>query len=163
MAIHRRHIHDHSREHEAKVDLTPMIDMVFLLVMFFVLTSSFVLLEEVTLPVALEATDNEEVKDFCDAPLLINIKMKKDENRTGEIIFNREAVTPKELVVALQREARYHAEKCGWDDPSKTPKLSKMNVRIRADEGLQGQYLRQVFDSCQKAGLWKIKLSAMQD
>ena len=161
--MRRRHIHDHSKEHEAKIDLTPMIDVVFLLVMFFVLTSSFVLLEEVQLPVALQATDNPDVNDRCEAPILINITMSKDEDRTGDIKFNRETMTPKELVLALQAEARYHAQKCGWDDPNKTPKLSKMNVRIRADQGLQGQYLRQVFDSCQKAGLWKIKLSAMQD
>lgn len=159
----RKRVRDRSKEHEAKVDMTPMIDMVFLLVMFFVLTSSFVLLEEVQLPVALQATDNQEVKECCETPLLISIILSKDKDRTGDIIFNRETLTPKELVSALQREARYHAEKCGWDNPKKTPKLSKMNVRIRADEGLQGQYLRQVFDACQKAGLWKIKLSAMQD
>ena len=33
---------------------------------------------------------------------------------------------------------------------------------MRADEGIKGEALRQVFEVCSKVGIWKVKLAAMQ-
>jgi biopolymer transport protein ExbD len=151
--------HDSSREHEVAVDLTPMIDMVFLLVMFFVLTSSFVLLEDVLLPVALEAT--ESIKEEDEGVLIINVRAKDDAKREGVLVFNGQEVTKAELAEALKLESQFDAQKRGWDDPKL--RTSKLQVLVRADQGVQMRYVRQILTACQEAGIWKVKTSALQE
>lgn len=140
---------------EAKVDMTPMIDLTFLLVMFFVLTSSFSpKLEEVQLPAALKASESDE-RDLDDGVLIINVRKSKDADRAGEIVYNGKVLEPKELEEVLKKEARYHRETKGW-----TEDFSRLNVRVRADESARAEMLREVFFACSKAKIWKVKLSA---
>ena len=58
-------------------------------------------------------------------------------------------------------EAALDASKNGYDDATK--KTSKLEVVLRADEAVKGHYLRQVFEACAKAGIWKVSLSAMKE
>ncbi len=140
---------------EANIDMTPMIDLTFLLVMFFVLTSSFSpKLEEVQLPIALEAAKSNP-DDVKDGVLIINVRMKKDADRSGEIVMNGQTYTPVQLEKALKFEADLKKQEKGWTD-----KWSRLNVRVRADEAVRAELLREVFFACSKAGLWKVKLSA---
>jgi hypothetical protein len=33
---------------------------------------------------------------------------------------------------------------------------------MRADQGVQSQYIRTVFESCMQAGIWRLKVSSVQ-
>ena len=159
------------KEHEVRLDMTSMIDLTFLLVFFFVLTSSFTSLnlEDLLLPVALSA---EELKPVEEVPaLIINIKKTADRTRAGAIIFNGEPVDSNQLAKALRLEAQADAARRGMEQPAdldlqkrlSLPALSRLEALVRADEGVLGRYLRDVFMACQKAGIYKVKLAALHD
>ena len=149
--------------HEIKVDMTPMIDLTFLLVMFFVLTSAFTSLnlEDVLLPVAFSAADHDKEGRV----LIINIKKtkaaEKEGTREGMIRFNSETHTTQSLRKALALEVEVDGGRHGYEFSGKQ-KMSKLQVLIRADEGVRGVYLRQVFMACQREGIYKLKLSSLQ-
>ncbi len=158
-----RHQHKHlEKEHEAKMDLTPMIDVTFLLVMFFVLTSNLTTLnlEDVLLPVALEASEGGK-----EAVLIINIREKNKATREGEIVYNGNPVTPTELQDALRVEVQLDGARRGLEPPPApgAQGLSKLEVLVRPDEGVRGEYLREVFMACSQVGIYKVKISAIED
>jgi biopolymer transport protein ExbD len=152
---------------DVKMDMTPMIDCVFLLILFFLLTTEMtVQVEEVDLPYALEAREDKE-KGADDAPILINVvrdRKNAANNRAGKIIYNSETQTLEKLTRALQLEADHHAKPPphgkgnGWEDGQ----FSKLRVIIRADRGVESQYLRTVFTACAKAKIYKLKVSGVQ-
>ena len=150
------------KEHESKADFTPMIDLVLILVMFFVVTSTFTSLnlEDVLLPMAKESADMGEER-----VIIINVREKKDTtSREGEIVFNSEVQTQESLRKDLDLEVKVDAQKRGMQ-PSPVEggePLSKLEVLVRADQGVRGEYLRQIFVACQQVGIYKMKLGALQ-
>jgi biopolymer transport protein ExbD len=155
--------------YDCKIDLTPMIDLVFLLVMFFVLTSTFVSLnlEDVFLSVSVHAEDRKPQNDPSnrERSVVINIvRPPKDHNsRKGKIIYGGLEHTWETLEKALRIEVKFDESLRGLDPDSKPEKkLSKLEALVRADEGIKGEALRQVFEVCAKVGIYKVKLAAMQ-
>lgn len=148
--------------HEVKLDLLPMIDVTFLIVMFFVLTSAFVTLnlEQVLLPTALQAAEYDPTEEKL---LIINIKKTDDSTRDGQIIFDAKPRADTEaLKNALKVEADFYKSEHGVEVGPGGVELSKLEVLVRADEGVKGKFLRDVFLACQQVGIYKLKLSALQ-
>ena len=158
----RRETKQLQKEQGSKADLTPMIDLVFLLVMFFVLTSTFTSLnlEDVLLPMAMASADMGEER-----VVIINVRKKKDTtSREGEIVFNGQVQDQESLRKELDLEVKVDSSKRGME-PSPVEDgqpLSKLEVLVRADQGVRGEYLRQIFVACQKVGIYKMKLGALQ-
>jgi biopolymer transport protein ExbD len=122
-----------------EIDLTPLIDCVFLLLIFFLVTTSFrkgqnedrVFELLLKLPVASAAT---LTRPF-DAALVIGIDAEGDTFLEGELV-GRAALHQRIQVLAS-------------DNPS-------AHVRIEADATAAHQALVHVLDLCQFAGLWNV-------
>jgi biopolymer transport protein ExbD len=151
-----------------KMDMTPLIDCVFLLILFFVLTTEITVnIEDMDLPFALEGV--EAKSSASAAPIIINIKRdaKPGDTRAGRILYNGQDQKLRDLTTALMREAAYDAEApprgrgSGWELGPGGKKLSKLTVIIRADRGVRSQYLRTAFTACAQAAIYKVKVSSM--
>ena len=159
---------------ECDIDLTPLIDCVFLLILFFILTTQItVQIEDVDLPVALEGDPQETSNPNVVQPLLISVVRdpqgvaKNRGERAGLLRFNADTLTEKELVEKLKREAAYDAAPRprgrgrGWETSPGGQKLSKLSVLVRADRGVRAEFTRHVFQACAKAGIYKVKVSSV--
>ena len=154
---------------EVKMDLTPLIDCVFLMILFFILTTEItVQVEDVDLPVALEGKESSKVVGEA-APLIINVSRttRNDDDRAGSIVLGGEELTKTELIEYLKKEAAYDASPPpggrgrGWETGPGNTRLSKLEVVVRADRGVNASYVRQVLDSCSDASIYKLKVSAV--
>ena len=156
------------------IDMTPLIDCVFLLILFFILTTQItVQIEEVDLPVALEGEPPETSNPNIVQPLLINVVRDRQGlarnrgERAGFLRFNGDTLTEKELAQKLIGEAAWDAAPRprgrgrGWETSPGGQKLSKLSVLVRADRGVRAEFTRHVFQACAKAGIYKIKVSSV--
>ena len=72
---------------ETKMEMTPMIDCVFLLIMFFILTTQITVnIEDVVLPFSREGKQDEE-KDTGETMLILNVR----KNRDGCLLYTSDA------------------------------------------------------------------------
>jgi biopolymer transport protein ExbD len=160
---------------ECEIDLTPLIDCVFLLILFFILTSQItVQIEEVDLPIALEGEEQETANPDVVQPLMISVVRdpqgvaKGHGERAGLLRLGGETFTEKQLTDKLIREAVYDREPSprgrgrGSETSPGGQKLSKLSVLVRADRGVRSEFTRQVFQACAQAGIYKIKVSTMK-
>ena len=151
---------------ETKMEMTPMIDCVFLLIMFFILTTQITVnIEDVVLPFSREGKQDEE-KDTGKTMLILNVRKNRDgerDQRLGEIVFKGNIYDPKQLLQMLKDEAEYDASPQGrgrdWEPGPNGIKLSQLEILIRYDRSVKSEYLRTIFEQCQKAGIYKLKLA----
>ncbi len=129
----------------AKIDMTPMIDVVFLLIIFFMLVTemSKMEIEAITLPFALSAKEEEETHE---PRVLVNLTDK------GMIRHMHRDRTGEEFLRILQIEAA----KCDSDVDG----LPIMSVKIRADAMCEYKYVQEVMIQCMKAFIWKLSFGA---
>jgi biopolymer transport protein ExbD len=121
-------------EKENEINLTPMLDVVFIMLIFFIVTASFVKESgiDVNKP---EATKPESVEDA-------NILIAIDEN--SDIWIDRRQIDPRALRANIERlRAEY---------PEGT-------VVIQADKRSFNNTLVQVMDASRQAGIYKISLA----
>lgn len=148
-----------------KVDLTPMIDIVFNLIIFFMIVSelSNLTVEQLQLPFADQAQDPDKT-GTAEKVLQINVL------ETGLIKVNGMAYTaePKQkgqypwLADFLEIEAAgYEREEADPSNPQLSP--SKMRVNIRADKESPFKNVQQVFDACQKNGIYRTSVAATKN
>ena len=123
------------RKSESEVNLTPMLDVVFIMLIFFIVTASFVKESgiEINRPGASTAVRKEK------GNILIAI------SANNEIWMNRRQVDPRALRANIERA---HAE---------NPKGS---VIIQADKDAKTGLLVQVMDAARSAGVKSISLAA---
>lgn len=121
-------------ENDPPVDLTPMLDVVFILLIFFVVTSSFVKETgiEVQKPAATTATPQENTSIFVAI------------NHLDEIWIDNRPVDRRNLGTAIQR---LHAE-----NPSSA-------LVIQADQRSTNQQLVYVMDAARKVGIVDIAIA----
>lgn len=134
----RRFINTQTQDAEASVDITPMLDVVFIMLIFFIVTATFVKLSgiEVNSPKA----STSVVQDKA------NILIAIDAN--DKVWINRREVDLRALRPNIER---LHAEN------------PKGTVVIQADKMSRNNTLVKVMDASRKAGVYDIALAAKND
>lgn len=122
------------RNDEQQIDLTPMLDVVFIMLIFFIVTATFIKLpgQEVLRPQALNA---DELKPA----MLVAI------NSDNQIWINREEVEPRFLKTRI---AVLYAEN------------PKGDLVIQADEDAQVEQIALVADAAKDVGVEVVRISA---
>jgi len=123
------------QEEESEINLTPMLDVVFIMLIFFIVTASFVKEAgiEVNRPDAPTAVKQEN------ANILVAI------SANNEIYIDRRRIDPRSVRANIER---LHAE---------NPQGS---VIIQADEDSNTKYLVEVMDAARQAGVFNVSIAA---
>jgi biopolymer transport protein ExbD len=122
-------------DEESSVDITPMLDVVFIMLIFFIVTATFVKESgiDVDKPAAATAIVQEK------ASILVAI------DADNNIWINRRQVDPRSVRSIIER---LHAEN------------PKGTVVIQADKESKNNTLVQVMDASRRAGVYEIALAA---
>jgi biopolymer transport protein ExbD len=124
---------------EEDVDLTPMIDVVFLLIVFFMTVANMITSEklDINMPVATHSVIPEEFGGRSTITVL----------RDGNIYAGTQAVNLDGLEAILQSELSNNAE---------------LKVYIRADSFTEHQYINDVMEACAAVGIYNVIFAAYQ-
>ena len=125
-------------EEEAKIDLTPMLDVVFIMLIFFIVTASFI--KEAGIDVDRPDAPSADSQD--DAAILIAI------SANDEIWIDRRETEPNAVRGMIER---LHAE---------NPKGS---IVIQADEESTNEMLVVVMEAAKQAGVTNVAIAALKD
>lgn len=133
----RKFLSSSNEDQEAAVDITPMLDVVFIMLIFFIVTATFVKQAgiEVNQPQASTAVVQEK------ANILIAI------DADNKIWINRREVDFRALRANIER---LHAEN------------PKGTVVIQADRDSTNEVLVQVMDASRRAGVYEIAIAAQE-
>ncbi len=135
--MRRRFSHVHSDEEESEINLTPMLDVVFIMLIFFIVTASFIKESgiEVNRPSAVTAVVKEK------GNILVAI------TAAGQIWIDRRQIDPRAVRANIER---LHAE---------NPQGS---VVIQADKDSTTEMLIQVMDAARQAGVYNVSIAARE-
>lgn len=128
---------------DARLDMTPMIDVVFQLIIFFITTvdmESKALETKVRMAMSPHGPV-EEVKD----PRTVVVDVEAD----GTIKIQRTALSEGQLLAILRKAVVASGQS--------TP------VVIRGDFAAKHDQIKRVMDICGKAGLWKLRFAALKE
>ncbi len=128
---------------DAKLDMTPMIDVVFQLIIFFVTTVDLSSKANET-NVRMAMAPNGPVEEMKD-PRTVTVDVTAD----GTIQIMKSRISEGQLFTILNN-ARKSA---GQSTP----------VVIRGDLTTKHEAIKRVMDICGKAGLWKIRFAALKE
>ena len=133
----KQHFQNLVDEEEANIDMTPMLDVVFIMLIFFIVTASFVKEAgiDVNRPEAATAVKNDR------ANILIAISDK------GEIWINKRRIDVRAVQANIER---LHAE-----NPQGT-------VVIQADKKATTETLIKVMDASRAAGVYDVSIAAQE-
>ena len=135
----RKHLDDiHFDEEENEINLTPMLDVVFIMLIFFIVTASFI--KEAGIDVDRPDAPTAESQD--DAAILIAI------SANDEIWIDRRQTEPNAVRGMIER---LHAE---------NPKGS---IVIQADEESTNEMLVIVMEAAKQAGVSNVAIAALTD
>jgi len=125
-------------EEENEINLTPMLDVVFIMLIFFIVTASFIKEAgiQVTRPDAITSESQE------DAAILIAI------SGNDEIWIDRREVEPRGL--------RTHIERLHAENP-------KGSIVIQADENSTNERLVQVMEAAKAVGVANVAIATKSD
>ena len=136
----RKHLDDiHFDEEENEINLTPMLDVVFIMLIFFIVTASFI--KEAGIDVNRPDAPMTESKPE-DANILVLI------NANDEIWIDRRLIDPRAVRANIER---LHAE---------NPKGS---IVIQADEGSTHETLVIVMEAAKAAGVTNVAIATDND
>ena len=128
---------------DAKLDMTPMIDVVFQLIIFFVVTAAMQS-KAMESNVRMAMAPNgplEQVKD----PRTVMVDVVED----GTIQIMKSRISEGQLLTILNNARKTSGQS--------TP------VVIRGDLLTKHEAIKRVMDICGKAGLWKIRFAALKE
>ncbi|MGB5332327.1 MAG: biopolymer transporter ExbD [Woeseiaceae bacterium] len=132
----RKHLDDiHVEEDENEINLTPMLDVVFIMLIFFIVTASFI--KEAGIDVNRPDAPVTEAKPE-EANILVMI------SANDEIFIDRRLIDPRAVRANIER---LHAE---------NPEGS---VVIQADNKSSNKVLVEVMDSSRSAGVYNISIA----
>ena len=130
---------------DAKMQMTSMIDVVFLLIIFFMLVTELSRLEAelIDLPVATKGIDEEPDRHR----LVVNV------TREGTIVVAKKDYSSKELGQLLRlRSALFRGHEG----------LSELPVKIRADANVEYKYVQRVMLRCMDEKVWKLSFGCVR-
>ena len=132
---------------ELEMNLTPMIDVVFLLIAFFVIMIQIVNQEIAVLylPAATEAHPDE--KPDPDR-FILNV------TREGFVLMRGERLTPEVLKKRLRAEANKNRVK--------SSPYSEQKILVRADQNALYDFIQLVMIKCTEVGIYQIQFAAKQ-
>ena len=146
---------------EMEMDMTPMIDVVFLLIIFFMIITDLTQqeLEDLKLPVAEEA--QEDKPDPKVVRPIININHRGEVLVKKETYFDPEDGDTRKLEGFFADQARRMPKKY---DETVGAELPDNPVLIRADQVTPFKDIQQIMEICGKEGIriWKIEIAAAQ-
>lgn len=122
-------------EEESSIDLTPMLDVVFIMLIFFIVTASFV--KEAGIDVNRPDAETAQKKER--ASILVAI------DEMNQIWIDKRMVDPRAVRANIER---LHAE---------NPQGS---VVIQADKNSKNERLVQVMDAARQAGVYNVSIAA---
>lgn len=133
----KQHFQNLVDEEEANIDMTPMLDVVFIMLIFFIVTASFVKESgiDVNRPEAATAVKKDR------ANILIAISDK------GEVWINKRRIDERAIQANIER---LHAE-----NPQGT-------VVIQADKKATTEVLIKVMDASRAAGVYDVSIAAQE-
>jgi biopolymer transport protein ExbD len=146
---------DPSRQ-KVDVDMTPMIDCVFLLLIFFMVVSemSSMDMEAVSLPFA----DQARAPEIEPEGRRIVINIHKEDAKRGFVRVQGRNYDKDKLAELIRKEAIRSGEE---HDPAFAKiKIYKLRVLIRCDREAKYETVQWVFDACSKNGVYKTVISA---
>ncbi len=158
-------INKHDPETEMEMEMTPMIDVVFLLIIFFILITdmSQADLEDLQLPVAQEADPDKPDPD--EVRPVLNIK------QDGNILAKRESYYDPENSDAYKALTKYllgqanAMAKAPLDEKQPGgPQVPDGNLLIRADQNTPFKFIQKVMEICghETIKIWKLQLAAAE-
>lgn len=130
------------RRDEAGVDLTPLIDVVFLLLIFFMVSTTFI--RETQLKIDLPEADGE-LQEIDDEVIEISIDRRGDYAVNQRLLVNTELTTLRRALV----------EALGERPPS-------MRVIITADANTSHQAVVRAMDAAGQVGLSRVSITTRQ-
>ncbi|MDX1404025.1 MAG: biopolymer transporter ExbD [Woeseiaceae bacterium] len=131
----RRHTNVAADDEENEINLTPMLDVVFIMLIFFIVTASFI--KEAGIDV--NRPDAPTAESQADANILVAI------SANDEIWIDRRMIDPRAVRPNIER---LHAE---------NPKGS---VVIQADKQSTNEMLVVVMDAARQAGVYNVSIAA---
>lgn len=137
-------------EAELELNMTSMIDIVFLLIIFFMTVTEMTKLDAragIQLPIA----DQARVKKEPD-PERVVISIEDKKNGSVGIYFRNVYVTPEQLRKCLHVAAQQNMDPSG--------KFSNREVVLRADKDVDWHNIQAVMVDCAYEKLWKLSLVA---
>ena len=128
---------------DAKLDMTPMIDVVFQLIIFFVVTAA---MQDKAMEtnVRMAMAPNGPVEETKD-PRTVTVDVIED----GTIQIMKTRISEGQLLTTLNNARKTAGQS--------TP------VVIRGDLETKHEAIKRVMDICGKAGLWKIRFAALKE
>ncbi len=159
-------ISKHDPQTEMEMNMTPMIDVVFLLIIFFMIITDLTQqdLEDLRLPIAQAA-----VPDKPDPKVVrpvINLL------HSGEMIVKRQTLYDPEVKDDLTEIERYLADQARLmpkehlnKDAGTGPMIPDNPLLIRADQNTEFKFIQRIMEKCGKQGIqiWKLELAAAED
>ncbi len=133
------------RSHRLEMNMTPMIDVVFLLIIFFLVASHLVKQEvqaNVELPQAATGIEQQESRS---PPVTINVVAEGDQY---VVKLGAESVERDELASRLAA----HVKKKGRE----------LEIRIRADRSTPYQVVEPIMVTCARLGIWNVKFAVVK-
>jgi len=117
----------------AKMNLTPMIDVVFLLIIFFVVSNTM-MERDISMPLDLPAAAGESAKNET-----IRKKITINIDQEGNLFFGSAPVSAEELKAALLKE--------------RSAVKTNLEVRLRADRSVPYAVMEPVLVLCAESGI----------
>ncbi len=149
----------HDPDTEMEMNMTPMIDVVFLLIIFFMIITDLTQqdLEDLKLPIAVQAV--EDKPDPKEVRPVLNIM------QNGEIRVKREALYDPEAPDQYKQVEQYLADQARkMDKDEDYPELPGGKLLIRSDEYAEFSNIQEAMALCGKKGIqiFKVQLAAGQ-
>ena len=157
-------LNKHDAQTEMEMNMTPMIDVVFLLIIFFMIITDLTQqeLEELQLPIAMEC-DKDKPPPGEWRPIL-NINIVGDVIQSGDKVHDPEDPGDAEFVRLQQRLVNMARRMTPKFDEVLQVELPDDALLIRADENTPFKYVQKVMEVCAHPDIkiWKLQLAAKE-